>query len=73
MFAPSLYVIDLPYLFRTNQEGWAILDKYWDELNAKTIKESGNRIIGWLDLGYRHVCKMCIRDRSRSEALSPCT
>ena len=47
MFAPSLYVIDLPYLFRTNQEGWAILDKYWDELNAKTIKESGNRIIGW--------------------------
>ena len=56
VFAPSLYVIDLPYLFRTNQEGWAILDKYWDELNAKTIKESGNRIIGWLDLGYRHVC-----------------
>ena len=48
VFAPSLYVIDLPYLFRTNQEGWAILDKYWDELNAKTIKESGNRIIGWL-------------------------
>ena len=45
VFAPSLYVIDLPYLFRTNQEGWAILDKYWDELNAKTIKESGNRII----------------------------
>ncbi|MFQ8736528.1 MAG: TRAP transporter substrate-binding protein DctP [Bilophila wadsworthia] len=43
-------------MFRTNQEGWAILDKYWDELNAKTIKESGNRIIGWLDLGYRHVC-----------------
>lgn len=41
VFAPSLYVIDLPYLFRTNQEGWAILDKYWDELNAKTIKESG--------------------------------
>ena len=30
--------------------------KYWDELNAKAIKESGNRIIGWLDLGYRHVC-----------------
>ena len=30
VFAPSLYVIDLPYLFRTNQEGWAILDKYWD-------------------------------------------
>ena len=56
VFAPSLYVIDLPYLFRTNQEGWTILDKYWDELNAKTIKESGNRIIGWLDLGYRHVC-----------------
>ena len=56
VFAPSLYVIDLPYLFRTNQEGWDILDKYWDELNAKTIKESGNRIIGWLDLGYRHVC-----------------
>ena len=56
VFAPSLYVIDLPYLFRTNQEGWAILDKYWDELNAKTITESGNRIIGWLDLGYRHVC-----------------
>ncbi|WP_308775313.1 TRAP transporter substrate-binding protein [uncultured Bilophila sp.] len=56
VFAPSLYVIDLPYLFRTNQEGWAILDKYWDELNAKTIRESGNRIIGWLDLGYRHIC-----------------
>ena len=56
VFAPSLYVIDLPYLFRTNQEGWTSLDKYWDELNAKTIKESGNRIIGWLDLGYRHVC-----------------
>lgn len=50
VFAPSLYVIDLPYLFRTNQEGWDILDKYWDELNAKAIKESGNRIIGWLDL-----------------------
>ncbi|MFQ9489914.1 MAG: TRAP transporter substrate-binding protein [Bilophila wadsworthia] len=51
---PSMSSIFLP--FRTNQEGWAILDKYWDELNAKTIKESGNRIIGWLDLGYRHVC-----------------
>ena len=56
VFAPSLYVLDLPYLFRTNQEGWDILDKYWDALNAKCIEESGNRIIGWLDLGYRHIC-----------------
>ena len=56
VFAPSLYVIDLPYLFTSNEEGWAILDKYWDEFNEKVIKESGNRIIGWLDLGYRHIC-----------------
>lgn len=56
VFSPSLYVIDLPYLFRTNREGWELLDKYWDTLNAKTLEESGNRIIGWLDLGYRHIC-----------------
>ena len=56
VFAPSLYVIDLPYLFRTNREGWETLDKYWDEFNEKTVRESGNRIIGWLDLGYRHIC-----------------
>lgn len=56
VFAPSLYVIDLPYLFTTNEEGWKLLDKYWDELNERTIRESGNRIIGWLDLGYRHIC-----------------
>ena len=56
VFAPSLYVIDLPYLFTTNEEGWKTLDKYWDEFNTRTIQESGNRIIGWLDLGYRHIC-----------------
>ncbi len=56
VFAPSLYVIDLPYLFTTNEEGWKTLDKYWDEFNKRTIQESGNRIIGWLDLGYRHIC-----------------
>ena len=56
VFAPSLYVIDLPYLFTTNEDGWKTLDKYWDEFNKRTIQESGNRIIGWLDLGYRHIC-----------------
>ena len=56
VFAPSLAVLDLPYLFHTNKEGWDIQDKYWDDFNKQMIKESGIRIIGFLDLGYRHVC-----------------
>ena len=40
----------LPYLFRTNHGRLGHPRQVLDELNAKTIKESGNRIIGWLDL-----------------------
>ena len=56
VFAPSLYVIDLSLPVRGPiRKAGPSSSKSWDELDAKTIKESGNRIIGWLDLGYRHV------------------
>ena len=54
-FAPSCGVLMLPYIFKNNEEAWNGMDSIADELNERVIKESGTRIIGYFDRGFRYL------------------
>jgi tripartite ATP-independent transporter DctP family solute receptor len=54
-FAPSTGVLMLPYIFKNNIEAWNGMDSIAAELNEKVIAESGTRIIGYFDRGFRYL------------------
>ncbi|MGQ9558430.1 MAG: TRAP transporter substrate-binding protein [Desulfurispora sp.] len=53
VFAPSVGVYDLPYLFKSREEAYKVIDGIWDDLNKKMIEESGTRALIWFDQGFR--------------------
>ncbi|MBN2860206.1 MAG: TRAP transporter substrate-binding protein [Sphaerochaetaceae bacterium] len=54
-FAPSVGVLMLPYIFTSNEEAWNGMDSIHDELNERVIAESGTRILGYFDRGFRYL------------------
>tara|TARA_R110001606_G_scaffold360158_7_gene512937 strand:+ start:5888 stop:6955 length:1068 start_codon:yes stop_codon:yes gene_type:complete len=52
--APSLNVLLLPYLTQSTEESNYLLDKITPTLVPRVIKESGVRIVGWENTGWRH-------------------
>ena len=52
-FAPSVGVLMLPYMFSNAEEAWAGMDSITDELNERVVEESGTRILGYFDRGFR--------------------
>ncbi len=54
-FAPSCGVLMLPYIFKNNTEAWNGMDSIAGELNERVIAESGTRIIGYFDRGFRYL------------------
>lgn len=53
VFSPSLFVFDLPYMFKTSDEFYKVIDENWDNINQSMAKESGNVAIAWLEQGFR--------------------
>jgi tripartite ATP-independent transporter DctP family solute receptor len=54
-FAPSVGILMLPYIFKSNEEAWKGMDAVFDELNKRLIAESGTRMLGIFDRGFRHL------------------
>jgi len=52
-FAPSVGILMLPYIFTSPQEAWTGMDSILDDLNERVIEESGTRIVGYFDRGFR--------------------
>ena len=52
-FAPSVGILMLPYIFTSPQEAWNGMDSILDELNERVVEESGTRIVGYFDRGFR--------------------
>jgi tripartite ATP-independent transporter DctP family solute receptor len=52
--APSLNVLLLPYLTQSTEESNYLLDHITKILQPRIIKESGVRIVGWENTGWRH-------------------
>jgi TRAP-type C4-dicarboxylate transport system substrate-binding protein len=53
---PELGLLDLPFLFETNQEARAAMDGELGRILAVGIEERvGYRILGWFENGFRHV------------------
>ncbi|MCG8478562.1 MAG: TRAP transporter substrate-binding protein, partial [Spirochaetales bacterium] len=52
-FAPSVGVLMLPYIFGDQQDAWSGMDSISNRLNERVIEESGTRIIGYFDRGFR--------------------
>lgn len=54
-FAPSVGVLMLPYIFTSPQEAWSGMDAIMDDLNDRVIEESGTRVLGYFDRGFRYL------------------
>ncbi|GAB6181371.1 TRAP transporter substrate-binding protein [Desulfotomaculum defluvii] len=54
-FSPSIGVYDFPYLFKSRDEAYKVIDTLNDDLNELQIKESGTRTVAWLEQGFRHI------------------
>src|SRR3954447_24077543 len=53
---PELGLLDLPFLFETNQEARVAMDGELGRILAVRIEERvGYRILGWFENGFRHV------------------
>jgi len=50
---PSIGAVMLPYLYTTSEEAWKGLDAVSGELSNRMIKESGARILGFYEKGFR--------------------
>lgn len=54
--APGFAILDLPFLVPNRDKGYALLDgPLGDRLAAKLEQESGLRVLGYWDNGYRHI------------------
>ncbi len=54
-FAPSVGVLMLPYIFTSNEEAWNGMDSILEDLNERVVAESGTRILGYFDRGFRYL------------------
>ncbi len=54
-FAPSSGVLMLPYIFTNAEDAWNGMDSVFDALNERVVEESGTRIIGYFDRGFRYL------------------
>ena len=59
-FVPELMVFELPYLFRDRQHLYRVLDGPIGQSFAEPLRQRGLRLLGYFDLGYRH---LMTRDR----------
>ncbi|HZK53317.1 MAG TPA: TRAP transporter substrate-binding protein [Desulfosporosinus sp.] len=53
VYSPSMGIFDLPYLFKSREEAYKVIDGLWTDSGDKMIKESGNRPIIWFEEGFR--------------------
>lgn len=53
--APGAGVIELPYLFTSREQAFEAMDGELGELIAEEMYEQGLVVLGWYDLGFRHV------------------
>ena len=54
-FVPEMQIFTLPYLFSSRTIAWEVLDgPLGDELAETFLKQSGLRVLGWAENGYRH-------------------
>jgi len=51
--APSVGVLQLPYIFNNRQETRKVIDAIMDELNERMIKEAGVRALLYYEKGFR--------------------
>jgi tripartite ATP-independent transporter DctP family solute receptor len=54
-FAPVLHTISLPYMWKDRETMLRLLDGEVGTKITELVEPSGLRIIGWWDLGFRHV------------------
>jgi tripartite ATP-independent transporter DctP family solute receptor len=54
-FAPVLHTISLPYMWKDRETMLRLLDSEVGDKIGKLVAKSGLQIIGWWDLGFRHV------------------
>jgi tripartite ATP-independent transporter DctP family solute receptor len=59
-FVPELMVFELPYLFRDREHMYAVLDGPIGRSFAEPLRQRGLRLLGYFDLGHRH---LMTRDR----------
>lgn len=52
-FAPSIGVAALPYMWKSDEQVVSVMNKMWDEMNDRIIKEAGVRIIAFYPGGFR--------------------
>ncbi len=52
-FAPTMAVFNLPYMFRDTAELRSAVNGMWDQINTRVVKESGLRILGYSEKGFR--------------------
>lgn len=55
VFAPSLGVFDLPYIFKDVKEFDDCVEQHWDLINKRMEEESGTIAIAWHSQGYRFI------------------
>lgn len=55
VFAPSLGVFDLPYIFKDVKEFDDCVEQHWDLINKRMEEESGTVAIAWHSQGYRFI------------------
>jgi tripartite ATP-independent transporter DctP family solute receptor len=53
--SPGIGVMELPYLFTSTAQARKALDGDLGELIAEEMYASGLKVLGWYDLGFRHV------------------
>jgi TRAP-type C4-dicarboxylate transport system substrate-binding protein len=53
---PEIEILDLPFLFETNEEARAAMDGAFGDHFARAIEAKMNyRILGWFENGFRHI------------------
>lgn len=55
VYTPSMGMFDLPYIFKSRNEVYKVIDGLWNDSAAKMVKESGNYPIIWFEQGFRVV------------------
>lgn len=55
-FMPEYNILDAPFIFRDYQHAYAVVDgEIGQELDALWLKKQNCRIMGYMDVGFRHI------------------
>ena len=55
-FMPEYNILDAPFIFRDYQHAYAVVDgEIGQELDAQWLKKQNCRIMGYMDVGFRHI------------------